>query len=141
MVKVFIDTNVFIDYIACREDFYQPAATIVALAYKKKISLLVSSLSFATGSYLLEIHYRKSPAEIRASYKRLCALCEITAIDSQSVAQSITSPFEDFEDSMQYYSATTAQADYIITRDKSGFKHSAIPVYKPQEFLEMLLAQ
>lgn len=41
-MNVFIDTNVFLDFIARRGDFYAPAATIISLAYREKINLMVS---------------------------------------------------------------------------------------------------
>ena len=47
MKKVFLDTNVFIDFLARRGQFFSPAAKIVQLSQDQKIELLVSALSFA----------------------------------------------------------------------------------------------
>ena len=46
-MKVFLDTNVIIDFYAQRESFFRPAAIIVDLAMKGNIELCVSSLSFS----------------------------------------------------------------------------------------------
>ena len=51
MNKVFIDTNILIDFLGEREPFYEAAARIVSRADRKEIELQVSSLSYATASY------------------------------------------------------------------------------------------
>ena len=51
MNKVFIDTNILIDFLGEREPFYEAAARIVSRVDRKEIELLVSSLSYATASY------------------------------------------------------------------------------------------
>ena len=45
MKKVFLDTNVLIDYLARRGQFFQPAAQIVQLGQDRQCELLVSALS------------------------------------------------------------------------------------------------
>lgn len=50
MKKVFIDTNVLIDFLGEREAFYHSAALIASRADRKEIELMVSSLSYATAS-------------------------------------------------------------------------------------------
>ena len=61
MKKVFIDTNVLIDFLGEREPFYDAAARIVSRADRKEIELMVSSLSYATASYIL---MRYNPREL-----------------------------------------------------------------------------
>lgn len=141
MKKVFIDTNVFIDYVARRAEFYTPAATIVGLAAKGHFCLLVSSLAFATASYVLEKHYKMSTDMIMGSYQHFMTLAHITVMDENTVKAAIETPFDDFEDAMQYHSAMAATADCIVTRNKSDFTKSTLEVYEPKEFLDMLLTQ
>ncbi len=138
MRRVFIDTNVFIDFLARRGDFYPPAATIVSLALNRKIDLCVSALSFATGSYLMEKHYGMSPQEIVADYVKFITLSHVTRLDAKTVRQSVASTFLDFEDAMQHYSTLNQGADVIVTRNKDDFSASVIPVMTPQEFLDSL---
>jgi predicted nucleic acid-binding protein len=45
MKKVFLDTNILIDYFARRGQFFQPAAQIVQLGQDRQCELLVSALS------------------------------------------------------------------------------------------------
>jgi hypothetical protein len=52
-----------------------------------------------------------------------------------------TNILEDFEDAMQYYSALREQADVIITRNKDDYAAAQIPVYEPQEFLDLMITR
>lgn len=139
MKRIFIDTNVFIDFIAHRGEFYEPAAILVSLARNEKINLLVSSLSFATASYILQSHHRHSHEQIVREFEDFIKLCHITSISHDTIIQAINSVFVDIEDAMQHYSALSADADYIVTRNKADFSLSAIPVCSPQEILDVLV--
>ena len=53
METLFLDTNVFIDLLGEREEFYDPIAKIVSLADKGKVKLTVSALTYAIVFYVL----------------------------------------------------------------------------------------
>lgn len=44
-MKLFLDTNVLIDFILERPLFYQPAAMVISYAVERKIKVCVSALS------------------------------------------------------------------------------------------------
>lgn len=138
MKKIFLDTNVFIDYIARRENYFENAALIVQLGRNKKCELLVSSLSFATASFILQAHHKLSSDIITSLFSQFVNICHITTVDSQTIIDSLASDFKDFEDGIQHFSAKRAHADVIITRNKGDFTTSSIPVYEPKDFLDML---
>lgn len=52
MRKVFLDTNVILDYYLDREEFSNDAEAIFALGYSKVCSLFVSALTFANIAYI-----------------------------------------------------------------------------------------
>ena len=137
---MFIDTNVLIDYLARREKYFEAAALVIQLGQKKKCRLLVSALSFATASFILQAHHKMRHDSIIWKFSEFSKLCNVTPVDSRTIADSIASPFSDFEDAMQYFSAMRENADVIITRNKSDFHAAQIPVYEPLEFLNALLS-
>lgn len=139
MKRVFIDTKVFIDYLGQRGQFYEPAAKIVSLADLGLFRLLVSSLSFATGSYVLEVHCHKTPKQIVDGFREFTTICGITSVGEEVIMDAVKHPFNDFEDAMQYHTAMADHADCIVTRNKNDFSSSEIPVMEPQEFLDMLV--
>jgi len=54
------------------------------------------------------------------------------------IHEALKSPFNDFEDAVQYYAAVTANADYIITRNTKDYKHADIPALTAEQFLQTL---
>lgn len=137
MKRIFIDTNILIDFLARRGEFFIPAWSVISLS-KQGDQILVSALSFATASYVLETHHKKSPEAIKTLIGDFVKISCITPIDSQTIDESIVSGFSDFEDAMQYFSALRESADLIITRNKDDYKAALIPVYEPQEYLDLL---
>ncbi len=138
MKSVFLDTNILIDCLSHREPFYKNAAYIITLCEEKGDRILISALSFATASYVLETHHKKSPVAIKTLFENFIKACSVTPVDSHTIDESIASSFSDFEDAMQYYSALREGADLIITRNKGDYEAAQIPVYDPQEYLDLL---
>ena len=136
MTKVFLDTNILIDYLSQREGFFEPTALVFQLGKRNKCRLLVSSLSFATASFILQAHYKLPQGEVVEMFAQIVKMCHITTVDSQTVNESIISPFNDFEDAMQYFSALRESAQYIITRNIRDYAGSAIQVFEPLSFLK-----
>ena len=132
-MKVFLDTNVVIDLIISRNPFYKDIAEIVKIAEKKEVKLYKSSLSFVNTFYVAsKVNAKELVIE---SLKKFRIICDVTIIDELNIDKSLLSDFEDFEDSVQYNSAIYHDCEYIITRNKKGFKNSKITVMTPNEFL------
>ena len=108
------------------------------LGQQHEFSLLVSAMSFATASFILEAHHKLSNETIVRKFAEFVTMCNVTPADSLTVDEAIASRFSDFEDAMQSYSAIREGADAIITRNSDDFTASQIEVYEPQQFLNML---
>ena len=132
-MKLFLDTNVMLDFLGEREPFYISSAKIATLADKRKLKINVSALSFATVSYFLTKYegVKKTKEKLR-KFKVISGICEL---DELIIEKGLNSDFSDFEDSLQYFSALRAECDIIITRNGKDFKKSQIPVMTPDEFL------
>ena len=133
MKRLFIDTNVLVDFFEKRHPFFNEIAKISSLAENKQFQLVASSLSFVNVFYILSKKIEKKL--ILESLKKYRILCEVSAIDELVIDKSLFSNFSDFEDAVQYYSAINANCDIIITRNEKDFKNSEIPVMSPKEFL------
>lgn len=138
-MKVFIDTNILVDYLGQRDEFYLPAAQIFELAQQKNINLCISALSFATASYLLERFSKISKQEIVQLFAEIDKFCMVSPVNSYTFKVALMLGFSDFEDAMQYVSALQCDADVIVTRNKEDFIEDAIKIMSPQEFLDSLI--
>ena len=132
MKKVFLDTNIVADLFLKREPFCQNSLKLFTLGFHKKITLYVSSLSYATLAYLC----RKMKKEERVLlFEKLRSLTVTTTVDRQTVDMALVSDFDDLEDAMQYYSAISSKVDVVLTRNKKDFGEANVPVMTPDEFL------
>jgi predicted nucleic-acid-binding protein len=138
MKKVFLDTNVLVDFLAKRNDFYKDAAIIMTLGKRKEIKLYVASMSFATSSYLMSKYYHNDTVAIKNAIRNVINHCNITVVDRVTIEESTESQFDDFEDAMQYSCAMHCNADYIVTRNLKDFTESSIPCYEPAPFLRAI---
>ncbi len=135
MKRVFVDTNVVIDFLDKRAGFYKDAMDIFTKAYYQEIEIYISPVTFATASYLLRKHGKE---ELRQLLSNLRKLISVTYCDDTVIDNSIASDFDDFEDAMQYFSALKSKAVVIITRNVKDFAKSTIKVITPSEFLSEL---
>lgn len=55
--------------------------------------------------------------------------------DGKMVHNALYSAFLDFEDATQHFTALQIPADFILTRNTSDYKESAIPVRTPEDFI------
>ena len=101
MIKVFLDTNIVIDYLAQRTNFYPKASLIISICGDNGFKLLVSSLTFATTSYVLSERNNLSAENIKKLFDNFIAAANVTIVDMLTIRQSISSKFGDFEDAMQ----------------------------------------
>jgi predicted nucleic acid-binding protein len=134
MKKILIDTNIVIDLLSKREDFYEDAADLFSQADKKELILTISSLTFANTNYILT--KLKSAKEARAILRKFKVLVELLSLDDKITELALSDEsFPDFEDGLQYYSAIENDVDIIITRNKKDFKNSKLPVLTSKEYL------
>lgn len=134
MMKVFIDTNVFLDYIQQRPEGWKEAEIIFFLAIHGDIELLVTDLTIANIRYIT----RKDIAleEFYAVMKGLRPYYHIVPLGCTVVDKAYQIETKDFEDALQYYAAEQAEADCVVTRNLKDFDFAfTIETLEPHDFL------
>jgi len=132
MEKLLVDTNIVVDLLTRREDFYREAQDLFTLSDEGKVKLLVSSLTFANTHYLLNRYKNKD--EARKILIKFKVLVEVAKLDDKIIELALASDFTDFEDAIQYYTAVENGVDVIITRNLRDFKTSKLPVLTAKEY-------
>ena len=136
MQKIFLDTNIVIDFLGERANFYQPSAKILTLADQKKIEIYTSPTSISNTYYLLS-RFENTKIALE-KIRKFKVLCSISMMDDEVIEKAINSNFKDFEDAMQYFSALASNCDLIVTRNEKDFKNALIPVLNGESYLETL---
>ena len=135
MEKVFIDTNVAVDFLTERQPWFENAAIIFEAARNGMIKAYCSVLTFSTACYFME-RSKYTSEQIAEKLRAFQTICHPLPADIDILNRAYTLGFSDFEDAMQYATAETIKADVIITRDRHGFDLAKIPVLTPDEYLD-----
>lgn len=136
MINILLDTNIILDLLSHREPFYNETAELFTLADKKSIKLSVSALSLANTHYIISKFTNSQKA--RKILRNFKVIVEVLPLDNKVVDLALNSDFKDFEDAIQYFTAIENDQKLIVTRNKSDFKESKIPVMTAGEFLKTI---
>ena len=131
-MKVFIDTNIVLDLLLQRRNFLINAEKIFSLAYKGKIVLYFSAVSFVSVTYYLGKHTNK---DIKAVLEDLCKIVKILPFNQRIIENTLHSNFKDIEDGYQYFTAKENNIRIMIRRNVKDFLVDDISVVTPEEFL------
>ena len=134
-MKIFLDTNILIDFLTAREPFGPDACAIIRkCAGDNLVRGCFSSLSACDIVYILRNCFDVD--ELRKQVFALGSILEMLDTRATEVKTALSSDEDDFEDTVQRLCAENNGADVIITRDKYGFTNASIPVMTPTEFLD-----
>jgi len=133
MTKVFIDSDVVLDFLTKREPFHEEAMRIFEYANRGKLKLFVSSLSVNNINYV--VSKLDSAEKAKKKLIALLELIEILPVGKSAVKKSLFSDFRDFEDGLQNFCAEEEKLTSIVTRNTRDYSNSHLVIQTPKEFL------
>ena len=136
-MKIFVDTNVIIDYLTDRFPFADDAEAVIDVCVEDGNEGAFTGLSACNAVYIIGRTTGRRAAELLV--KEVASLIGLLPIDPADIKSNLGAEHPDFEDSLQISAAQSWGADVIITRDKSGFSNSPIKVRTPSEFMGELV--
>ena len=133
MDKVFLDTDVILDFLLDRTSFSEASVFLLTLGDMGKIELYSSGLVFSNCYYIL----RKISTHLKVidALQSLGSFIEFAPVDHQVVLNALHSSFIDFEDAVQNAAASSAGVRFLITRNIKDYKKSDLAVMTPEEYL------
>ncbi len=135
-MRLFLDTNVVIDFLAQRQPWAAASTQIFALLSAGEHEGYVAPHTFTTAHYLM----RKQLGTQRTAGALidLVNVVKVSPLTHESVVQALALAWKDFEDALQVVSALTVDADCFVTRNPRDLLASPITVMDPQELLAHL---
>ena len=134
MIKVMIDTNIIIDYLADRSPFADDAEKILDLCDQGEMTGALTANSVTDIYYIMrKVAGREKTLE---SLKLLFSVLEVASVGKTDLLRAMESPFPDFEDALCAMCAKRIKAECIITRNTRDFQSSHILPMTPKNFLE-----
>ncbi len=134
--KLFVDSDVVIDFFTDREPHANPASELFDLNEQKSVKLYISAVSINNIYYIVRrfLEHKKT-LEVVETFTEMI---EIIGTTKTEIIQALKNDFQDYEDSIQYSSALMINdLDAIITRNTKDYKNSLIAVMTPLNFLKM----
>ena len=136
MERVFVDTDVVLDLLGERQPFYKSSAQLFSKADKGEINVFVSSLSFANMHHVLR---KKFPdREARKILSGFKVLVSVLPVNDKIIDLALASNFSDFEDAVQYYTASEGNMKALITRNLKDYRQAKIPVMTADTYLRSI---
>lgn len=132
-MKIFIDTNIFLDLILRREGF-EKALLIFNAVEKKLFSACILDITILNIDYIA----RKQVKDIKGFLKLVNRQFNIFGTSNEMIEEALNLDNNDLEDNLQYISAKKLKCDVIITNDQNFYIHE-IPTLSSNAFVEKYL--
>ncbi|MBA1334113.1 MAG: hypothetical protein HPY66_1597 [Firmicutes bacterium] len=133
-MKILIDTNIVLDVLLHRTDFFDASYNVLKLAALGKAGALVTANSIADIYYILH-RANKDPVKSKDAIVQLLSLVGIADVLASDVMAALSSKVTDFEDALVGAIAKRVKADFIVTRNTKDFDNSPVPAIDPKDFL------
>jgi len=125
------------DFLQKREPFAEPAFQIFRAVAMELFSGYITAKS-ATDIYYLTHRCTHNDQESRSKLNQLLSIIGMLDSTADDVFHAISSGVSDFEDAVMIETAARSHMDCIITRNTKDYKKSLIPVYTPEQFVELI---
>ena len=136
MGSAFLDADVILDLFIRREPHHAEALRLFSRLRRAKFRCVTSPLVIANVHYVLGRLRTKRYALGRIG--RLRRLVGVAPLTEAEVDAAITSPYRDFEDSVQYHCALAAGFDTLITRNTRDYPKGRLNIVTPRQYLDMI---
>ena len=149
MMKVFLDTNVFLEYFEQRREC-QAVGQLLSAVEDGKVKAVVSAGCIYTLTYLIrmelkrkDIHRPEQTLRLRTMLNTVTSMVTVGGLSHKRIIKGINdTAFDDVEDSFQYQCGLQAKCDALVTinlRDYNNADTSKMVIMSPTEFAEKYL--
>lgn len=134
-MKLMIDTNIILDVLLKRQDFYQAASEIMRMCNAGTHTGYITTNSICDIFYITRktIQDRDKLYQVMESICGIFTMCDVTPLD---VTHALSERATDFEDCLLAQCAKRLGCEYIITRNGKDFKNFGIKPIAPEQFIK-----
>ena len=132
-MKILIDTNVILDVLFDREDFFQSSSAIWDICETNNTEGYISALSIPNIVYIMRKEL--DPQKTCQLIERITMIFNVASLNERDLIDAAKMYSNDYEDAVQICQAKRINADFIITRNIKDFKNSDVLALTPTEFL------
>lgn len=136
-MRIFVDTNVLIDWILNRSEFHLDAERLMSAIVNGVVDGYVSSHSLTDLFYIT----RKNLTLEKRRILTLFVLANMKVIpESQVMFDNVLNqtPFHDLEDGLQQQCASVSNLDFVVTQNLKDFQNTKVKAISIKDALRLL---
>jgi predicted nucleic acid-binding protein len=133
MNTVFLDSDVILDFYIERQPHHNVALRLFTRLKRSRAKCCTSAVIVANAYYILTKLESKEYALDKI--RKLRKFVEIIPIDSSTIDAALTSPYKDFEDSIQFHCAIQNKVGTFITRNVRHYPKEQLRIAEPTQYL------
>lgn len=127
--RIFLDTNVILDFFLEREPFYYDALKLWAACEEGAVDGYVSALTINNVHYIAQ--RIKNPTTAMIAVRGILDVFNVVPLDKELLRRAADLHDRDYEDDIQLQSAVKAGCSHLFTRDPTHFHSKAIAIVPP----------
>ncbi|WP_282190742.1 type II toxin-antitoxin system VapC family toxin [Adlercreutzia caecimuris] len=132
-MRVLIDTNIWLDIILGREEFYDPAFAVLCGCIDGDEEMCVAATTLKDVFYIVE---RLQGAEAAyGAVERMLELARVVAVDDLVCRRALDLERPDYGDGIIAAAAEADAVDLIVTRDEDAFAEAAARRLTPVQLM------
>lgn len=132
-----MDVNIFEDVFRRRRG-WRASEAVIRTVRRGEVIGYVSTLTPPILYFFRSQHHPE--ADARRLTRRILRRFRVINLTNRILNAAYASAMPDFEDAIQYESARTAQATYLVTRNVAHFTLPDVQAITPEDFLRVLRA-
>ena len=148
-MKVFLDTNIFLEYFECRRQ-YEAVSQLLSAVEDGRLKAVVSAGCIYTLVYLVRtelkrqgIHRPEQTLRVRQTLDIILSMVTVAGISHKHMVIGNNDPaFDDIEDSFQYQCALQNKCNVLVTINLKDYRNadtSAMEILSPEAFVSRFL--
>jgi len=134
MQKVFLDTNIVLDFLDKKRPNYKKSIQLISMLIKNKTEIYISEDMLSTIFYI-----SKDKENVLRFFEMICQKWFVVEYGSELIAKAVSTCLankgQDLEDTLQCLCAKKYECTFVITSDK-GFVDCGVEVVDYDMFLE-----
>ena len=135
-MRVLFDNDVVLGYVLQRSPFNIEANELFMRLGRNEFAAYIAAITPINVFYVVRKEKNKTVA-FQAVADSLSSF-HICLANKKVLQNALLLNFSDYEDAVQHACAEAENLDAIVTRNLSDYKNATLPVYSPQDFLNLL---
>ena len=133
-MRAIIDTCVILDYLQCREPFFDDALNIAIGSANREYEAYISANSMTDLYYIIH-KYTHDDNKTRKYLSDLTQVFGLVDTYAEDCLNALHSSMSDYEDAVVSETAIRTNIDYVVTRNIKDYNDSKVTVITPSDFL------